>query len=397
MKKVKLALLGFVLLLTINSCKKNEMIKKEKVWMVSTLAGSGASGAYADGKGELSAFSQPSGMAVDGSGNVFVADLGNHCIRKITPEGVVTTLAGKGGEYGLVDGAGTTARFNSPTAIAIDSHGDFFVADGNNCIRKITSAGVVSTFAGSTYGFADGTGMAAKFGDMKGVTIDGSNNLYVTDYSNNRIRKITPTGVVSTIVGNVQGGPYGGNTNGPIAMATCATPMGIAIDPSGNIYFSQENRSVIRKVSVNGVVDNFTNAVYSGYSNGPVASSTFSADIRSLACDAAGNIYVVDRGGNAVIRKITFDNGVGITTTLAGIQATIGQRQVNPVTWYSNGLASEAKFYWPECIAVDAQGKNVYVSDIQQARIRKISLEDGTSLTAEEKDKANWNKPKNWK
>ena len=168
---------------------------------VSTLAGSGTSG-YTDGTGTSAQFKYPTGVAVDGAGNVYVADQLNHRIRKITTSGVVSTLAGSG-TSGYADGTGTSAKFDYPIGVAVDGAGNVYVADGSNQrIRKITTSGVVSTLAGSTYGYTDGTGTSAKFTSPTGVAVDGAGNVYVADESNHRIRKITTSGVVSTLAGS---------------------------------------------------------------------------------------------------------------------------------------------------------------------------------------------------
>jgi sugar lactone lactonase YvrE len=158
----------------------------------------------ADGTGAAARFNYPQGVTADGSGNVYVADSNNFTIRKITPAGVVTTLAGAAGASGSVDGAGAAARFNRPSGLAVDGSGNVYVADTyNHTIRKITPAGVVSTLAGTAlaYGSADGTGAAARFFYPQGVAADGSGNVYVADSNNLTIRKITPAGVVTTLAG----------------------------------------------------------------------------------------------------------------------------------------------------------------------------------------------------
>ena len=160
-----------------------------KSWVVSTIAGSGIRG-YKDATGTDAQFAHPHGVAVDSSGNLYVTDSDNHRIRKITSGGKVTTIAGSG-IPGFANGTGIEAQFDTPTDVAVDSSGNLYVADrDNNCIRKITSRGVVTTFAGSTYGYKDATGTVAQFDSPLGVAVDSSGNVYVADYFNNRIRKI---------------------------------------------------------------------------------------------------------------------------------------------------------------------------------------------------------------
>lgn len=401
MKKVKLAFL-WVLLVTLASCKKAEKteVKIPKVWMVSTFAGAGGPGYY-DEKGELSAFSGPKGLVVDASGNVFVVDQGNQCIRKITPDGVVTTVAGKAGIGGYADGTGTAALFNNPAFIAKDGSGNLYVTDaGNNVIRKISSSGVVTTIAGSgTYGFADGTGTAARFAYPQGIAVDASNNVYVSDHDNFRIRKITPLGMVSTFAGTGKQG----RVDGEGATANFFPPIGMAIDSKGNLYINQSGdqggSDGIRKITANGVVSTITNSNYKGYLNGNTTVARFNQPL-GMACDAGGNVYIAD-DGNAVVRKISFENGTGIVSTFAGVQEILSQdspRFFN--NWYVNGPAAQAKFFNLQGIAADAKGENIYVSDLGECRIRKISLIDDPAFTAatpEEIAKKNWNNPTGWK
>src|SRR6266850_364237 len=167
-----------------------------------TLAGSAGQTGSSDGTGSAALFHYPYGVAVDSSGNVYVADSGNSTIRKITPAGVVSALAGPAGQSGSVDGSGSAARFNSPFSVAVDGSGNVYVGDClNSTIRKIAPAGVVSTLAGlpEHTGSTDGTGSAARFFNPQGVAADRSGNVYVADTFNGNIRKITPAGVVSTL------------------------------------------------------------------------------------------------------------------------------------------------------------------------------------------------------
>ena len=223
----------------------NNMIRKiTSAGVVTTLAGSITSG-HADGTGAAASFYNPFGVAVDGSGNLYVGDTRNHMIRKITSAGAVTTLAGST-TPGSADGTGVTAYFNLPGGVAVDGSGNIYVADGNNnMIRKITSAGAVTTLAGSTtYGYADGTGIAASFNYPWGVAVDGSGNLYVADNNNNMIRKITSAGVVTTLAGSTTSG----HADGTGVAATFNRPWDVAVDGSGSVYVADTYNNMIRKI-----------------------------------------------------------------------------------------------------------------------------------------------------
>ena len=210
--------------------------------VVATLAGSGVGG-FADGTSTAAQFYLPEGVAVDSAGTIYVADTNNNSIRKITPAGVVTTLAGSGA-FAFADGTGTAAQFYLPSGLVVDSAGTIYVADTtNNRIRKITPAGVVTTLAGSgVSGSANGTGTAAQFKSPAGVALDSSGVVYVVEYGGNRIRKITPAGVVTTLAGS--GAP--GSANGTGTAAQFYYPSGIAVDSAGVIYVADNNSNLIR-------------------------------------------------------------------------------------------------------------------------------------------------------
>jgi hypothetical protein len=214
--------------------------------VVSTFAGSGNAG-FVNGTGIVAQFSSPQGIAVDASGNVYVADQNNQLIRKITSQGVVTTLAGS--TQGFADGTGSQAGFNLPAGVATDGSGNVYVADqGNNSIRKITSAGVVTTLAGTGIaGLADGAGGSAQFSAPCSIAVNALGTMYVADYNNNRIRQITPAGVVSTLAGNISGFADGtGNS------ALFNAPKSVATDAAGNVYVADYNNQLIRKITTNG-------------------------------------------------------------------------------------------------------------------------------------------------
>jgi sugar lactone lactonase YvrE len=218
------------------------------------LAGMSGNSGDTDGTGPAARFSTPTSVAVDGAGNVYVADNGSAIVRKITPAGVVTTLAGKAGAGGDADGVGAAARFNTPRGVAVDSSGNVYVADeGNADIRKITPAGVVTTLAGSDGrpGYRDGTGTAARFGSPRGLTVDATGTVYVADTDNDVIRKITPDGIVSTVAGTA--GEVG-TADGTGAAARFSAPRGIAVDAAGNLYVADSDNAIIRRITPAGVV-----------------------------------------------------------------------------------------------------------------------------------------------
>jgi sugar lactone lactonase YvrE len=230
------------------------------VLAVTTLAGSGTN-AFADGPAAAASFSSPQGVAVDGAGNVYVADTNNQRIRKIA-SGAVTTLAGSG-TAGNADGTGVAAQFFNPYGIASDAAGIVYVADGNR-IRKITS-GVVTTLAGGIpYGYADGTGAAASFNEPGGVATDGAGTVYVADTYNNRIRKVTAAGVVTTMAGS----GVNGNADGAPATSSFALPAGITVDVGGNVYVAELGNAAIRKVSPLGDVSTLAGGRGVGYADG---------------------------------------------------------------------------------------------------------------------------------
>jgi hypothetical protein len=323
--------------------------------LVSTIAGvAGASGS-ADGTGSASRFNGPAGICVDGNGNLYVSDIWNHTIRKITPSGVVSTLAGLAGVSGSSDGIGAAARFNGPLGVAVDGVGNLYVADeSNHSIRKITSLGVVTTLAGGVVGSSDGQGTAARFADPRGVAVDGVGNIYVTDGANNTIRKIIPSGYVSTLAGT--SGISGSNDGIGIA-ASFNGPSGIVVDGSGNIFVS-DNLTTIRKITPSGLVTTFAGtAGMKGSSNGTGSSANFN-NLSLLALDSSGNIYVADTL-NDTIRQVTPS---AVVTTIAGMPGVVDS---------ADGAGNAARFSWPLGVAVSGSGI-IYVSDTRNYTIRKI-------------------------
>lgn len=274
--------------------RSNHRIRKiTPAGAVSTFAGS--TEGSADGVGGAAQFNQPVDVAVDAAGNVYVADSMNRRIRKITPAGVVTTLAGS--TQGFADGVGAAAQFASPAGVAVDAAGNVYVADaGNHRIRKITPVAVVSTLAGSTQGFADGVGAAARFNDPHGVAVDTAGNVFVADLSNHRIRRVTPAGAVSTVAGSTAG-----FVDGAGATARFNNPIDLAVDAAGNVYVADFSNFRLRKVTPGGLVSTPAGSS-SGFSDGVGIAAQFSA-LRGIAVDAAGTVYVGD-GSNHRVRVV---------------------------------------------------------------------------------------------
>ncbi len=253
-------------------------------------------------------FNGPAGVAVDAAGNIYVTDWGNNLIRKIAPGGVVTTFAGSG-FAGHNDAAGTLASFTQPTGIALDAQGNLFVADaGNSLIREISSSGTVSTVAGSdSIGYVDGTGSVAAFFNPLGVAVDANDNVYVADAGNDLIRLVKPGGIVSTFAGTF-------NTGSSNNLSPFNNPAGVAIASNGNIIVANYLDDNILQVGPSGTVTTLAGRdTVQGSANGPALSATFYYP-NSVATDLFGNTYVSD-GVNNLIRKI---DAAGNVSTLAG-------------------------------------------------------------------------------
>jgi serine/threonine protein kinase/sugar lactone lactonase YvrE len=267
--------------------------------IVTTLAGAAGTHGSADGTGGSARFWAPFGIAVDGVGNVYVADTGNNIIRKITAGGVVTTLAGLAGHPGSDDGLRAYARFRNPWGLADDSAGNVIVADmSNNAIRKISPSGQVSTLAGlaGTNGTADGFAANARFYDPFAVAVDGADNIYVSDSVNNTIRKISPSGSVITLAG-LPGSP--GDRDGDAVAARFWNPQGLAVDRAGNIYVADSGNNLIRKMTPTGTVSVFPGSA----GTGSAANIPWNSP-NGVAVDDAGNVYVADTN-NHCVRKIS--------------------------------------------------------------------------------------------
>jgi len=278
----------------------NHVIRKiNAAGVVSVLAGSGAAGA-SDGRGTAASFNQPQGVAVDGAGNVYVADTANSLIRTITPAGVVSTLAGTLGYTGSADNYFGYSFFNQPTGIAVDRNGNnIYVADNlNHTIRLVTGYGVVSTLAGypGNTGIADDTGSNARFNSPQGLALDPAGNVIVADFLNSSIRKVTPGGVVTTIAGKPQ---QPGFVDGTVPNAQFYRPAGVAVDAAGNIYVGDTYNNAIRKITPAGVVTTLGgNSSYTSGNGIGTAAGFYSPT--GIAVGANGNLYIVDSNNNLI-------------------------------------------------------------------------------------------------
>jgi len=301
----------------------------------------------------LPSFNNPSGVAVDAAGNIYVADYGNNLIRKIAAGGIVTTLVGSG-NAGHIDQTGSLASFTQPAGITIDASGNLYIADsGDNLIREVTQAGVVTTIAGNdSSAFANNIlGDSASFFDPLGISVDAHNNLYVADAGNNMIRLVSSSGAVSTFAGTL-------NTGTSTVLSPFNNPTGVAIDATGNVFVANYLASTIMKVTQAGVVSTYAGTPnVAGAANGPPSSATFYYP-NSVAVDASNNVYVSD-GVNNLIRKIAPD---GTVSTFAG----------SGLAGAVDSTGTKASFNYPAGLAVDAAG-NVYVADSNNNLIRKIT------------------------
>jgi len=316
---------------------------------VTTFAGS--SGGYANGSAENAKFKYPRGIAMDTDGNLYIADRSNHRIRKITPSGVVSTLAGK--TLGDQEGIGENAQLGNPSDIAIDRYGQLYVTDSNrDKIWHIDLSAAVTTLAGGIEGDSDGRGVNARLNSPRGIAIGADGAAYFSDSNNNKLCRITANGEVSTLAGSRSGDADGTQEN-----AEFNNPRGVASDTDGNLYVADRSNDRIRKISPSGVVSTIAGKSQ-GSVDGPVSSASFN-NPRDLTVDPEGNIYVADSGNNR-IRKISPD---GVVSTLAG--SDIGN---------TDGVGAIAKFNKPIGILIDEE-RTLFVVDNLNHRIRKITQE----------------------
>ncbi len=336
---------------------------------VTTLAGKAGFSGSADGTGGAARFGRSQGLAVDAAGNLYVADMENSTIRKVTPAGGVSTLAGMAGQTGSADGAGSAARFYLPFGVAVDGAGNLYVGDSaNGTVRVVTPAGLVRTLAGKagSFGNVDATGAAARFGTPWGVAVDSVGLVYVTDLHNNEVREITPEGAVATLAGlalrDKQGNPVGGSADGTGSAARFNQPYAVTADRAGGLYVADALNNTLRQMVRTGgnwVVTTFAGLAGSaGSADGTGALARFSGPA-GVAVDVGGNLFVADRN-NHTIRQVT---PAGTVTTLGGKAGVAGG---------TDGMGSVARFNHPWGVAVDGSD-NLYVADAGNSSIRKLA------------------------
>ena len=336
-------------------------------YTITTMAGNGTRGYSGDGGPATSAqLSSPAGIFVDASGTLYIADQVNYRIRAVTAQGNISTVAGNGtAGYAGDGGKATSAELANPFAVAVDSSGNFYIADVTNAvIRKVTSAGTITTVAGNNtagagFGGDGGAGTSAQLNQPSGVAVDSSGNVFIADTVNNRIRKLTSGGTITTAAGTGVAGFSGDGLAGTKAMLNA--PRGIAVDAFNNLYIADSGNQRIRKLASNGIITTVAGTGVAGFSgDGGFATSAQINRPFDVKVDSAGNLYIADYL-NSRIRRVAANGGI---TTIAG----------NGRFAYTGdgGPATSATLNFPSGVAVDTSG-NVYVADNQNSVIRLLT------------------------
>jgi sugar lactone lactonase YvrE len=334
--------------------------------IITTVAGNGTNGFSGDGGLATNAeFSSPVAVTMDSAGNLFIAEQNNSRVRKVSTNGIITTVAGNGtGAYSGDGGFATNASLYYPSGVAFDAIGNLYIADFENSrIRKVDTNGVITTVAGNGSATYAGDGGAATNASLYypfGVAFDASGNLYIADYDNTRIRKVDTNGIITTVAGNGSNGFSG--DGGAATNASIRLPSGVAFDASRNLYIADYGNNRIRKVDTNGIITTVAgngSATYAG-DGGAATNASLSAP-NGVALDVFGNLYIAD-SGNERIRKVGMN---GIITTVLG-NGTIG---------YSGdgGAATSAALYYPPGVVVDSSG-NLFIADDFNERIRRVVM-----------------------
>ena len=352
---------------TLPAAPIDRVAKAGLVGVVSTFAGQATARGSVDGELRAARFASPNDITADKTGNLYVADTANHTIRKITPEGIVSTMAGLAGSSGSQDGIGASARFSSPRGLCSDENGTLFIADyGNHIIRKLTPDGAVTTVAGlaGAAGGADGAAGVARFNGPRGVAVDISGDVYVSDTSNHAIRRIASDGTVSTVAG-FAGTP--GHVDGAGANARFDGPQKIALDSARNLLVADYNNCVIRKISPQGDVTTLSGTPgLHGAMDGPPEKALFGYPL-GMAIDPSDNLYVSD---GWIVRRVAKDGSV---RTLAG-SPKINTTPNTSLSGSRDGTGSEARFALPSGLTMHPSG-SLLVADRDNHAIRQLALD----------------------
>jgi hypothetical protein len=340
--------------------------------LIYTFAGNGNAGYTGDGGAPGAAeLNAPFGIAVDGAGNVYIADNSNSVIRKVSTTGIITTVAGNGtGGFSGDGGAATAAMLQSPTGVAVDASGNIYIADAaNSRIRKVNTSGIITTIAGTgTPGYTGdgGAATAATVNSPVGVAVDGSGNIYIADYNNNVVRMINTSGDISTFAGTGTSG-FGGD-GGAATAALLALPTAMAIDASGNVYISDQGNNRVRMVNTSGVISTFAGIGTPGFS-GDLGLATAAELLapNGILIDGSGNLLIADQNNNR-IRQVTT---LGIIATVAGTGTSS----------YSGdgGSALLATLNTPMGLGMDGAG-NIFIADYGNNVVRVLSTDIAPSF-----------------
>ena len=333
--------------------------------VITTIAGNGSFGYLGDGvPATTTALNRPVGVAIDAVGNVYFADRNNHRIRKVNTSGIISTIAGSGvADFAGDGGPATDASLNLPYGVAVDASGNIFFADlFNGRIRKIDTAGIIRTVAGNGPAVYNGDNIAAtaaSLNEPSGVAVDKSGNLFIVDAGNSRVRKVSSSGIITTIAGN--GGSSNSGDGWPATAAELLTPYAIALDKRGNIYITEDQGNCVRKIGTDGIITRFAGTGTAGFGGdgGPAIAAGLEQCLGVVA-DTFGNVFISDAYNN----RIRMVDTQGIISTIAGTgTGSYGG---------DNGPAKAANLSSPTGLALDKNG-DLFIADFFNYRVRRVA------------------------